>query len=129
MIRTLGACAAVALAAVVAVPEPASAHHSGAMFDHTREIDLAGTVKDFRFANPHSWIYLLVKDSKGQENVYELEGGSISILARNGWNSRVLHVGDKISVKAFPRKDNTMAGEFHVVTLADGKTLGNTPQY
>src|SRR4051794_35604916 len=44
----LGVCAALLLTA------PALAHHSGAMFDRTKEVTIAGTVKDFQWTNPHS---------------------------------------------------------------------------
>ncbi|MGA3158021.1 MAG: DUF6152 family protein, partial [Steroidobacteraceae bacterium] len=63
----------------------AHAHHSAAMFDKTKELTLAGTVKEFRFTNPHTWIYLLVVDADGTDQVWELEGGSVSHLVRNGW--------------------------------------------
>ena len=40
---------------------PLLAHHSFAMFDREHQIDLEGVVQEFRFANPHSFIYLAVK--------------------------------------------------------------------
>jgi hypothetical protein len=107
----------------------AFAHHSFAMFDRSQEISLQGTVKEFRFVNPHSWIYLLVKDEHGSEQVWELEGGSVSALARNGWTSKTLTPGDKITVRIFRRYDGTPAGEFHSVTTADGTRLDFTPRY
>lgn len=107
----------------------AFAHHSFAMFDRSQEISLQGTVKDFRFVNPHSWIYLLVKDEQGSEQLWELEGGSVSALARNGWTSKTLTPGDKITVRIFRRHDGTPSGEFHSVTTADGTRLDFTPRY
>lgn len=55
-----------ALAGLSLLAGPASAHHSGAMFDGARQVSLAGTVKDFQFTNPHSWIQLDVADPGGK---------------------------------------------------------------
>jgi len=105
----------------------AIAHHSAAMFDKTKELTLAGTVKDFRFTNPHTWIYLIVIDADGTDQLWELEGGSVSHMVRNGWTSKSLSPGDKISIKVFQRKDGTSAGEFHDVVTADGRELNFSP--
>lgn len=105
----------------------AHAHHSAAMFDKTKELTLAGTVKEFRFTNPHTWIYLIVVDADGTDQVWELEGGSVSHLVRNGWTSKSLAPGDKITIKVYQRKDGTMAGEFHDVVTADGHDLSFSP--
>jgi hypothetical protein len=105
----------------------AIAHHSAAMFDKTKELTLAGTVKDFRFTNPHTWIYLVVVDPEGADQLWELEGGSVSHMVRNGWTSKSLAPGDKITIKVYQRKDGTTAGEFHDVVTADGRELNFSP--
>ena len=45
-----------AWAVVLACVVPALAHHSPAAFDRTKEVKLVGTVKEFRWQNPHTWI-------------------------------------------------------------------------
>jgi hypothetical protein len=105
----------------------AIAHHSAAMFDKTKELTLAGTVKDFLFTNPHTWIYLIVVDANGMDQQWELEGGSVSHMVRNGWTSKSLAPGDKITIKVYQRKDGTTAGEFHDVVTADGHELNFSP--
>ena len=120
----------IAIVLLAALPPTwALAHHSFAMFDRTHEIELQGTVQQFRFVNPHSWIYLLVSDEQGQDHQWSLEGGSISSLARNGWTSKSLQPGEKIKVKIFRLRDGSLGGEFHVVVLADGQQLQSTPRY
>ena len=54
---------AVGLASVaaVAIAIPAAAHHSFAMFDALKIVQLEGTVKEFQWTNPHAWIVLNVK--------------------------------------------------------------------
>ncbi len=41
----------------------ASAHHSAAMFDPSKEVTLTGTVKEFQWTSPHCWIQVLVADA------------------------------------------------------------------
>lgn len=103
------------------------AHHSTAMFDSSKKITLQGTVKKFMFTNPHSWLYLTVVDDKGVESVWELEGGSTSHMARNGWTYKSVKAGDKITVLISPRVDGATGGSFSSVTLSDGKTLTSSP--
>ena len=45
---------------------PVFAHHSPAAFDRTKEVTLVGTVKEFRWQNPHTWIEVNVPDGKGK---------------------------------------------------------------
>jgi hypothetical protein len=53
---------------------PASAHHSFAMFDATKEVTMSGTVKEFEWTNPHSWLRVTVNDQKtGKPVLWALE--------------------------------------------------------
>lgn len=103
------------------------AHHSTAMFDATKKVTLEGTVKKFMFTNPHSWLYVVVTDTQGTETVWELEGGSTSHMARNGWTYKSLKSGDKVKVTISPRVDGQPGGSFNRVTLSDGTELGTSP--
>ena len=44
---------------------PAFAHHSFAMFDADKKMTLEGTVKEFQWTNPHSWILMMVPNAQG----------------------------------------------------------------
>jgi hypothetical protein len=99
------------------------AHHSAAAFDRSQAIIVTGTVQKFVWANPHSWLYMQVPDGKGGEAQWALEGGSVPVLARNGWTAKSIQIGQKLRVLAAPRKDGTNGGEFLSVTFADGKVL------
>jgi len=39
-----------------AAPLFVEAHRSTTMFDITKEVTLEGTVKEFQYTNPHSWL-------------------------------------------------------------------------
>jgi hypothetical protein len=106
------------------VSMPVTAHHAGTAFDQTRELTVAGTVKEFKWVNPHIWLYLLVPNAKGELEEWPLEGGSISILGRAGWNAKLLRPGDKVTVTVTPLRSGANGGEFKSVVKADGKTYG-----
>ena len=102
----------------------ATAHHAGTAFDQTRQLTVAGTVKEFKWVNPHLWLYLLVPNAKGELEEWPLEGGSISILGRAGWNAKLLLPGDKVTVTVTPLRSGMNGGEFKSVIKADGKAYG-----
>lgn len=113
---------AAALAVVAATP--AFAHHSFAMFDSAKNVELEGTVKEFQWTNPHSWIQLTVMEN-GKAVEYSIEGGSPNGLARRGWTRTSFKPGDKVTVTIHPLKDGSKGGSFVKAVKADGTTLGN----
>jgi hypothetical protein len=102
---------------------PASAHHSAAMFDAQKEVTLVGTVKEFQFTNPHSWIQLNVADATGKTVEWSLETGGVSSLYKRGVRASSLKPGDKITVVAHPLKNGNAGGNVRSVTTAEGKAL------
>jgi hypothetical protein len=101
----------------------AFAHHSFAMFDMSKTLTLAGTVTNFEWTNPHSWLWVQVPDGKGGSQLWGLEGQAPGEMIRHGWTRHSINVGDKISVQIHPLKDGELGGSFGVVTLADGTVL------
>jgi hypothetical protein len=118
-------CAVLALGAVLV--SKVDAHHSFATFDMTKQQTLRGTIKDIKWQNPHVWIYLAI-DANGQQEEWEIEGGSIVGLKREGWSKDSYQVGDKVSITIHPRRDGTHGGSYLVGITADGKTLGHADQ-
>jgi hypothetical protein len=101
----------------------ALAHHAGTMFDRTNPIAVVGTLQEFRWANPHSWLSMQVPDGKGGSDLWTLEGGSVTFMIHNGWDRTSILPGDKIRAIVAPRRDGTNGGEFMSVTnLRTGKT-------
>ena len=89
--RTAGRVAALAgaVAGAVALALPAVAHHSTAMFDFTKTVELKGTIKEFQWTNPHTWTTVDVQGGNAVVE-YGLEGMSPNYLSRNGWSKRTL---------------------------------------
>jgi Family of unknown function (DUF6152) len=114
----LAALAAVALAA------PAFAHHSFAMFDAQKTVTLQGTVKEFEWTNPHSWLRVMVNDEKtGRPVLWALELSSPARLTTMGMHSDSVKAGDQVSVTFHPMKDGTRGGQFIQAMLPGGKAV------
>lgn len=108
----------------VAAPLPLEAHHSFAAFDRTKQVTLTGTVKEFQWNNPHTWIQVLVTDEKGRQTEWGLECGSPNMMARTGWKRTTLKPGDRITAVVNPLKDGRPNASLVKITLADGRSLG-----
>jgi hypothetical protein len=81
------------------------AHHGNSAYDETARVPIQGTVTEFIWVNPHSQIYLDVKDSSGKLVNWGVETNSPGILGRAGWTRRSLKAGDKITIIVCPAKN------------------------
>ena len=108
------ACIAMAMSAI-----PALAHHSFAMFDAEKKMTLDGTVKEFQWTNPHSWILMTVSNAQGQAEQWAIEMGGPSGLARQGWVPKTLTPGMKVKTVIHPLRDGTAGGQFMAITLPE----------
>jgi hypothetical protein len=99
---------------VFAINASVLAHHSFAMFDQEHPIDLAGTVKEFRFVSPHTFIFLDVNEADGSSQLWNLEGGPPSFLARDGWSSKTLKPGDEVQMTIDPLRSGAPGGAWNV---------------
>ena len=114
--------AAVATVLVLAAG-PVLAHHSFAMFDRSKQISVTGTVKDFQYTNPHSWVIILAPGADGQQVEWGFESEGPSTLLRNGVKRSSLQPGDKVTATGFPMRDGRPAGSLISVTKADGTVV------
>lgn len=123
--RAMVVLTAAALLAAAAAP----AHHSFAMFDQARQLALHGTVHEFQWTNPHSWIFLDVTDPDGKTATWQVELNSPNNLKRQGWKSDALKAGDKVTVLLNPLRDGKSGGLFISVTLPNGAVLGDPTRH
>jgi hypothetical protein len=118
--------AAIALSMTAAGAAPALAHHSFAMFDFQASKTVTGTVEQFDWTNPHTFIWLQVPTgANGATERYGFEGMSPNYLGRRGWSKTTLKPGDKVTVTYHPLKDGSKGGTYQKVMLSDGKELMN----
>ena len=108
---------------LVATALPASAHHSGAMFDSGKEVVLVGTIKEFQYTNPHSWIQVMVPNAGGADVEWSIETAAPIVLLRAGIRANALVPGDKVTVRAHPLRSGGAGGNLIDVTKADGTVL------
>ena len=103
------------------------AHHSNSAFQVDKIIELKGVVTEWKWVNPHTWIYLSVDDGKGGNVEWQIEGRPPGILSRSGWTKYSIKAGSVITVHCSPAKDGSHSGLVARVTLADGTVLANAP--
>lgn len=110
---------ALSAAAAVAMIAPAQAHHSFALFDVTRTVELEGTVKSFEWTNPHSWVRLEVTGPQNTTKEWLIELPPAGTLAREGWNRNFVKAGERIVVHVNPLKSGGKAGSLASFSFDD----------
>lgn len=99
------------------------AHHSfSTEYDGSKTFNFKGTVSKVEWTNPHVRFYLDVVED-GKTNTWNMELASPSALARNGWTSRTLKVGDTLTVQGYAAKVAPNRGNARSVVTADGRSL------
>jgi hypothetical protein len=125
--RALVSSAATTL--VLLLPAAGLPHHSNSAFEVQKIITVAGTVREFRWSNPHTRLFLVADDGKGGKVEWDCEGRAPGILGRAGWTRHSLKAGEIVTVDMSPAKDGSPAGLIARVTKADGTILGNQPVF
>jgi hypothetical protein len=117
--------AVLAASTLLALTGTVTAHHSFAMFDQENPTDLVGTVQEFKFASPHTFILLRVKGDDGNATVWNLEGVSPSSLVRDGWSSKTLKPGDEVTLTITPLRSGAPGGAWttNKLKFKDGRPV------
>ena len=116
-----------AAAALLLLTMRLSAHHAfAADYDEHRHVIVTGTVTQFKWINPHAWLYVEGvegKDKKGRVTTWSFEMGSPGGLVSRGWKKGELKSGDQITVEGFGAKNGKRVANAATVTLPDGRKL------
>jgi Family of unknown function (DUF6152) len=99
--------------AVAAMTAAAGAHHSIAVFDQIHPLELVGTVKEFRYSSPHTFILLDVTDKDQHTVTWNLEGNSPNSLSWDGWSHTTLRPGDELRLVVYPLRSGAPGGAWH----------------
>ncbi len=119
MVRTRNAFALVAALATT----PCFAHHGvAAHYDDTKSVALDGTVSEFQFINPHSFIYLRVT-ANGQEAIWHCEMASRSVLERNGLSAAMFAPGQHVRIDGIQARQNPTGCALREAHFDDGSVL------
>jgi hypothetical protein len=102
---------------------PASAHHSTAMYDAQHPVTITGEVKRFEWTNPHAFVFLDVKNEKGDVVDWEVEMMSLNHLRSYGWTSKSVKKGEMISCTGAPARSGASSMIANRMKLADGREI------
>lgn len=111
--------------ALLSSQAPLWAHHAfAAEFDEKKPVNFKdATVTRVQLINPHSWIYVNVKQPDGTVENWAIEAGSPNILLRRGITKDTLKVGQKLIVDGYQSKDGSHRANGRDLTLPDGTKL------
>jgi len=116
--------AAVAAIGLVVVATPVVAHHSfAAEYDANKRVTVKGIVTRIELRNPHSHLYIDVKDDKGNVTNLNFELGPPLALLISGWRTNCLNVGDEVTIDGAMAKDGSNRANARMVTLPDGRRV------
>jgi len=113
----------------LATSAAANAHHSAAMFDAENPVELVGTVREFKYTSPHTFIVLEVKEPSGAGKIWMLEGNAPSNLVREGWWHDTLKPGDEIRLTVQPLRSGAPGGSWNSsrIKFNDGRPVVLAP--
>jgi hypothetical protein len=114
-------------AAALLAGAPALPHHSGAMFDRAKTVSVSGTVKQYLYTNPHSWVTVVADGEDGAQVSWDVEAFTPGAMQRWGIVPSTLKAGDKISLRLHPLRDGRRGGSLIDITLANGHYVNTTP--
>jgi len=121
MTRTL-VSALILILALIVITTPSLAHHSATMFDQTKTITVEGVVKKWELTNPHSWLWVEVKEKDGQTTIWGFEAEGPSTLSRAGIRPSDFAAGTKLTITGNPmRNGQKQAIWINAVRTSDNK--------
>ena len=111
--------AGITLAAV-----PVLAHHSfAAEYDSSASVAIKGTVTKVEWTNPHSYVYVDVKDVSGNVVNWAVEGYPPNTLRRTGFTRDLMKQGDTVTINGWKARDGASRMAARDVTFANGNKM------
>ena len=105
----------------------ALAHHSFAMFEMDKDVTYKGVVTEYKWVTPHVHLTIEIKPGPGVDpatvGIWDVEGGSINIMGRQGWTRATYKAGDAITLVGHPMKDGSKGISLFYAIMPDGKRL------
>ncbi len=108
----------------------AFAHHSfTATYFEDRTVKISGTVKQFQFRNPHSFVHVEAPDENGDMHRWGVEWGGSAQLSNQGLASATLRPGDVVEITGNPGRDaaDHRVRMLYLLRPSDGFDWGNEP--
>jgi hypothetical protein len=109
---------------------PTFAHHSFSMeFDSRQQVTLRGVVTKVEWRNPHTYLYVDVKNSEGKVIHWTFETAGPAGLARAGWHRDSVKVGDQVTVSGYRSRAGLNIASARSIILMDGRRLSAASAY
>jgi len=116
--------AALLTLALLASVWPMEAHHSfAAEYDATKAVRITGVISKVEWTNPHSYLYVDVKDDHGKLSTWTCEGGAPNTLSRRGFRKNDINLGDTVTIDGYGAKDGSHLMDARRITLSDGRSF------
>jgi hypothetical protein len=129
MKNLMGKLLVVGCALIVATASMHAHHSFAAEFDEKQPVTLKGTINRIDLVNPHSWLYVDVKNPDGTVSKWNVEMGAPNALIRRGVTKASVPVGAEVTVEGFRAKDGSNTANGRTVLLADGRSLFTGSSY
>jgi hypothetical protein len=110
---------------LLAVSVPLFAHHGNASYDEG-EVTIKGTVTEWLWTNPHTFLKVDVKDEQGNIVRWICENNAPSTLVNFGFTAQTFKPGDEVTVVMSATSKTLPVGRVSRVILADGYVMDST---
>jgi hypothetical protein len=115
-----------ALLCVLAMTVAAEAHHGSADYDVGREVTVEGTVAEWKWSSPHTWVLLKATRNASIEN-WSGEGPPLQWAEARGWSKTTLKPGETVRLVMYPSRREAHAGLVKRIERAGGDLIVSRP--
>jgi hypothetical protein len=111
-------------AAALCAAASAQAHHSNTAYDGSKSVDWQVAVKEFRFVNPHAYVFFTMQDGGGKLVEGRCELSARTMLARMGWTAETFKPGEKVRLLGAPGRNEANVCLLNSFTRSNGTVVG-----
>lgn len=112
------------VATLLLISLSAYAHHgTSGQFDHSKTLQVAGTVTKIRFVNPHSYVYFDVVGKDGETQNWRCEMRAATLLKRSGWTKDMFAAGTRIKIDGVPARREPYGCYVETIAFDDGEVV------
>jgi hypothetical protein len=111
------------LLGVVVLTAEVAAHHGSAEYHVDREVTVSGVIQEWRWTNPHTWVYLRAAGAPDRQATWSGEGPPLSWAQQRGWSKDTLRAGEEVTLVMYPSRQDARAGLVKRIRRANGELL------
>jgi hypothetical protein len=111
------------LIAFLAMPATGMAHHGIANFNLNLDVEIRGTISDIAFVNPHSWVYVDVRNADGTTSNWKCELRAATVLRRSGWSKEMFEIGSEVTITGSPDRFEENTCYMGSIQFANGNSM------